>query len=105
MRTNQSRITVFQSRPFFLFCFLFPYFFSFPIGGRLFIREAFYFFEKFPPGEKPVGRLAPVLHALHFNSGGDVFKVDAGRGLVHVLPAVAGRTDEFLFDIFLKDAE
>src|SRR5215813_981857 len=56
-------------------------------------------------GEEPVHRLRARLLALHGDARRHVPQHDAGRDLVHVLPALAARADEALDEIVLADAE
>jgi len=89
------------------FSFLFLFSDAFPFS--VFIsRESAHFldlFDELTAGKEAVDRLAPVLHAFYFRAGRRVPEVDAGRGFVDLLPALAGGAHEFFLDILFADIE
>src|SRR4030066_341818 len=60
---------------------------------------------QFAPCKKPVKRLAPFPHPFYFNPCWNMFEIDTGGGLVHLLSSTARGSDELLFNILLMDPE
>ena len=67
--------------------------------------ESFDSVEEQPAGEKPVQRLRALLLAFYRKAGGQMDEIDAGRGLVDLLTAGAGGTDESFPEFLFADAE
>ncbi len=61
--------------------------------------------KEFPPREKPIERLAPLLHAFHFDACGNMFQIDTARCFVDLLPSPSRGPYEFLLNVLLLDAK
>jgi hypothetical protein len=57
------------------------------------------------PGQKPVDGLRPFPLALDLDAGGQMFQINAGRDLIHMLPALALGTDKFFDEVVFPNAK
>ena len=76
-----------------------------PLGADESRLESFDPVEEQPPGNKPVQRLGAFLLAFYGEACRQMDEIDAGRGLVDLLTAGSGGTDESFPKFLFPDAE